>query len=139
MTVPEDSSYEFTTEAPSQSNWGSGECYLVGDDIIASIATFSLQGDPWDTSVDLWLANNEGSESTTFAGRDAVRLMNRMVGTDADGLYGYNYLIRIDDFKPGFYAKITVTVADWDPNSTETVFADPEVQAILNSIVISEL
>lgn len=136
VTVPEDSDYEFTTEIPENTNFTSGECYLVGGSIAVSIAKLDLQLDPWDTCVELWLANNEGSELTTFAGREAVRFEYRMTGTDADGVYGYRYNIETNDISTNWGAKIIVVVADWDPNSTEAVFADPEVQAILDSIVI---
>ena len=89
--------------------------------------------------------NEEGSTSTLkgyedakIGEREALKTEYRQ-GSGKGDLYGYRYTIDISDLYPRGYFELNVVVADGNSESTEATFADPEVQAIIDSIVISAL
>ena len=93
----------------------------------------------------LWSKFEEGSSSTLkdaeevkIGGREALKNEYRYGSGNGD-LYGYRYIINIDDIYPRGYMSISFVTADGTTESAETTFADAEVQAMINSIVINGL
>ncbi len=89
--------------------------------------------------------NEEGSTST-LKGYEEVKIGEREAlkneyryGSGNGDLYGYSYVVNISDLYPRGYFELNVVVADGKTESAESTFADPEVQAIIDSIVISAL
>ena len=151
--------YKFTDELPETVEkilYKSGN-YLVGDKVIATIETTSYT---YHTGVAYKEAhgdvtpsfkgfkefiNEEGSSSTLkdaeevkIGGREALKNEYRYGSGNGD-LYGYRYIINIDDIYPRGYMSISFVTADGTTESAETTFADTEVQAMINSIVINGL
>ena len=80
----------------------------------------------------------KGYEDAKIGEREALKTEYRQ-GSGKGDLYGYRYTIDISDLYPRGYFELNVVVADGNSESTEATFADPEVQAIIDSIVISAL
>ena len=80
----------------------------------------------------------KGAEETTIGGREALKKEYRQGSGNGD-LYGYYYVVNIDDLYPRGYMSITVVTADGKSESTEAIFSDTEVQSIIDSIEINGL
>lgn len=80
----------------------------------------------------------KGAEETKIGEREALKSEYRY-GAGSGDLYGYRYIVNISDLYPRGYMDINMVVADGNSESTEATFADPEVQAIIDSIVVSAL
>ena len=151
--------YLFTEELPEDVSdlFYGGGTYLVGDKVVVSFDTSSYtyhtgvaykeahgDVDPSFESFkeyinsDEYTGTIENPEEVKIGGREALKYECRQGAGNGD-LYGYYYAVNIDDIYPYGYMTITVVTADGNSESTETVFADSEVQAIIDSMVIEGL
>ena len=148
--------YEFTEESPEGVKdlfYGEGQ-YLAGDKVVMTFETTSYtyhtgvsykeaHGDvtpSFEGFKEFVLDENststlKGSEVTKVGDREVLKAEYRQ-GTGKGELYGYRYIINIDDIYPRGYFTLSVVTADGNPESVESVFADEEVIALINSVVI---
>lgn len=148
--------YNFRDEMPesvSEIFWG-GANYLVGDKVVASFSTSSYT---YQTGVAYKEAHGDVTPSfegfkefifdenstSTYKKAEVTKLGDREAlkneyryGAGSGVMYGYQYIINIDDIYPRGYFEIAIVTADGKPESVETVFSDDEVNAIINSIVV---
>jgi len=151
--------YEFTEELPEAVEdllYKSGT-YLVGDKVVATIETTSYtyqtgvaykeeHGDvtpSFESFKEFIFADDststlQKSEETKIGDREALKDEYR-IGSGSGDLYGYRYIINIDDIYPRGYMTITFVTADGSSESAEATFADAEVQAMIDSISINGL
>ncbi len=80
----------------------------------------------------------KGAEETRIGGREALKKDYRYGSGNGD-LYGYQYVVNIEDIYPRGYMTIIVVTADGNTESAESVFADTEVQQIIDSIEVNGL
>ena len=149
--------YKFVEEMPEavKNILSSEGTYIVGDKIVVQIETSSYvyqtstaykekYGDvtpSFEGFKEFIFA--EGSTSTLKKGeltklgdREAIKAETRY-GAGSGDLYGYSYTVNIEDIYPRGYMTIRVVTADGNSESTAAVFADAEVQAIIDSIIIT--
>ena len=149
--------YEFVEDVPEavKDFFYGGGTFLVGDKVVAGVETESYT---YQTGRDYKekygevtpsfesfkeFVYSEGSSSTLkqselvkIGDREAMKAEVR-VGSGSGDLYGYRYVINIDDVYPRGYMEITFLRPDGEKEGVEETFADAEVQTIINSIVIS--
>ena len=148
--------YEFTDKKPDGVKdlfWGEGN-YLAGDKVVMSFETESYtyhtgvaykeaHGDvtpSFEKFKEFIFDENSTStlkkaEVTKLGGREALKDEYRQ-GTGSGELYGYRYIINIDDLYPRGYFTLNVVAADGKSEGVEDLFSDPEVTALINSVVI---
>lgn len=147
--------YEFVEEVPEAVENIAGEStFLVGEKVVVGIESniytyqtgvdYKKEHGEIEPSFDSFkeFVFSEKSSSTLKKGeivqigdREAIKADVR-IGSGSGDLYGYKYVVNVDDITPKSYMTVSYYVPDGNFESTEATFADAEVQTIINSLIV---
>ena len=140
--IPAGSDYQFTDTQPDNMKM-TGSIYLKSSKIVAKISTNTVFSDEktFDgmikfISADDYTGTIENFEQIKFGDRDAIKYEYRY-GDGSGDLYGYWYYIDFPELYDGCMLDMVIATADGNSASTESVFADEEVKAVIDSLTFA--
>ena len=137
--APEGSSYVFSENQPD-TLIASGEFYLDSPKLVGSFGTKTVFGDDktFDGMINFITADDytgtiKEFEQIKIGDRDAIKFEYRY-GNGSGEHYGYWYYVDFPELYEGCMVEMVLCAADGKPESTESTFADEEVQAFIDSL-----
>ena len=137
--VPADSDYAFTEEQPENLKMN-GSVYMTSSKILASFSSDSWFGDTktYDGTIsfitsDDYTGTIKEFDEIEIDGRKGIKYDYRY-GSGSGDLYGYTYVIDFPEGYEGCTIKFTLSIPDGNFDTTESVFAEEEVKAFIDSL-----